>query len=1048
MRAGFNTNQMFAIKWLAPVIALVREREFNEAYGLANYYPLTPGRQLAQIAALLGQYAGNLKTSKSPESILLQAELIARAIEVEDREDPADFAQLVDEISPSLLETVFWAGLKSGWSQLAHLCLEAIHTSKFADSEEQAIGWLELAFKSDSQFSEFALKRFFTLAYDPRVVMQRFSENRSYAVRQQLLTMLQGRAWKLSQERTADLIGELLKTDLQLYKNQSESLQQLSETAPPHLGVRVKAGLVRQEIFALQPADDLKKAADRIAVSTEVIQRLAQREIDTERLMRVADELADIVTHTNTRAGLDRLKPRVDELVQVLGPCLSELDSVQSLLDDLQYLLDVSYFSRSQVELRLEADRLNRLTAHRSEQIKQLPRMAQAIRTIHASLLPRLPDELSTLADRLTNTSNRLAEFVTQSNQMLEDPFSYTIVLDQLHEILRQKEAAVEQLLILSKSWAENGFSRLRVESPRVAYDLDPSESMPSYRGSDSGEHYRPNFDELPVPTMPSASFAIPEAPRLSPRPVPVPSSAVQAPPQAAQVTPQASAEKQPQTPTQTVERYTRILFPALCKLNERVQLRIQLTKKIPTVTRILKKLSLQIGLDVEVVQLTVIVTAPGFAIRPAQQQLLMRIDQNSNEVVFDLFAAEEGEQVVEIEFFYESKRVGHALVHTHVGVLSSEDGGKNVALLKDPLKSIDAKPAVQTQLLHVTWLEKAGEISYTLPGIEDRKEWKQTAPQLKTDVQDSLRELNAFLTEAVTDGAVTEDVWESTLLNLKGKGKFLFDSLIPDDLGSRMREWEKDTNLSVSTNEQWIPWELMFDGEEFLGRKHILTRYPRPDDYKKWPERPVEHGDSHVIEKIVNVVGGGLHERYSTRAGKLFDSVISRALVARLHEKAVSYLNQEVRTADVLHCTCHGLLSPHLLRIAKDTSRTQNLSPETVRVLPLQAGSLVFANACSSAGVAVLFGSFNSFGWEFYLRGASVFVGTLGAVPTNYAIEYAENVYAPLFDSTGPITIGQAIAKAREKAEKKHNIFWLLYCIYGDPDYSVQFQNAPIGKG
>lgn len=1036
MRAGFNTNQMFAIKWLAPVIALVREHQFNEAIVLANYYPLTPGRQLAQIAALLGQYAGNLKTSKSPESILLQAELIARAVKVEDREDPADFAQLVNEISFSLLETVFWAGLKSGWSQLAHLCLEAIHTSKSADSEEQAIGWLELAFKSNSQLSEFALKRLFTLAYDPRVVMQRFSENRSYAVRQQLLTLLQGRAWRLSNERATDLIAELLKTNLQLYKSQSESLQQLSETAPPHLAVRIKAGLVRQQIFALPPAGDLKKAADRIAMTSKAIERLAHRQIDPEQLVRQADELADMVTPSAKRDGLYRLKPQVDELVQMLEPYLYELNAVQALLNDLQNLLHVSYSARSQVDLHLEADKLNRLTGYHSGQIEQLPMVARAIRTIHASLLARLPDELSTLGQSLTTTSTRLAVFIEQSNQMLEDPFSYTLALNQLEEIRRQKEAAVDQVVSLSKSWAENGFSRLRPESPRVAYNLDPSESMLAYRENDSGEYYRPSFGELPspAPTMPSAAFDMP--------------SAAPATPQAERVTTQTSAAKQAKMPTQTVERYTRILFPLLCKLNERVQLRIQLTKRIPTVTRILKKLRLQIGLDVEVVQLTVIVTAPGFAIRPAQQQLVMRIDQDSNEVVFDLFAAEEGEQVVEIEFFYESKRVGHALVHTHVGVLSGGDDGKNVALLKDPLKSIDTKPAVQAQLLHVTWLEKAGEISYTLPGIDDGKEWKQTAPQLKTDVQDSLRELNAFLTEAVTDGAVTEEVWESTLLNLKGKGKSLFDSLVPYDLASRMREWNKDTNLSISTNEQWIPWELMFDGEEFLGRKHILTRCPRPDDYKKWPERPVEHGDSHVIEKIVNVIGGGLHERYSTRAGKLFDSVISRALVAPLREKAVFYLNREVATADVLHCTCHGLLSPHLLRIAKDTSRTQNLSPETVKVMPLQAGSLVFANACSSAGVAVLFGSFNSFGWEFYLRGASVFVGTLGAVPTNYAIEYAENVYAPLFDSNGPITIGQALAKARKKAEKKHNIFWLLYCIYGDPDYSVQFRNAPIGKG
>jgi hypothetical protein len=142
-----------------------------------------------------------------------------------------------------------------------------------------------------------------------------------------------------------------------------------------------------------------------------------------------------------------------------------------------------------------------------------------------------------------------------------------------------------------------------------------------------------------------------------------------------------------------------------------------------------------------------------------------------------------------------------------------------------------------------------------------------------------------------------------------------------------------------------------------------------------------------------------------------------------------------------VLHCTCHGLLKPHLLLVGKDSSRTQNLAPETIRVLPLQAGSLVFVNACSSAAAALLFGSFNSFGWEFYLQGAEVFIGTLGAVPTKYAIEHAENIYAHLFNTSQSLSIGQALARAREEAEKKQNIFWLLYCVYGDPDYSVRFK-------
>jgi hypothetical protein len=103
-----------------------------------------------------------------------------------------------------------------------------------------------------------------------------------------------------------------------------------------------------------------------------------------------------------------------------------------------------------------------------------------------------------------------------------------------------------------------------------------------------------------------------------------------------------------------------------------------------------------------------------------------------------------------------------------------------------------------------------------------------------------------------------------------------------------------------------------------------------------------------------------------------------------------------------------------------------------------------VFANACASAQPYIAFGKFGSFGWEFYRQGADVFIGTLGPVPAKYAIPFAEAVYDQLVSQKGQLMIGAALANARKEAANQHNLFWLLYCLYGDPDYSISISQLP----
>jgi hypothetical protein len=158
------------------------------------------------------------------------------------------------------------------------------------------------------------------------------------------------------------------------------------------------------------------------------------------------------------------------------------------------------------------------------------------------------------------------------------------------------------------------------------------------------------------------------------------------------------------------------------------------------------------------------------------------------------------------------------------------------------------------------------------------------------------------------------------------------------------------------------------------------------------------------------------------------------------LAKQPISSLVKAIPGTDALHFTCHGHLEPHLLQIAGDKNKTriENLLPETIQRLPLEPGILVFANACASTVPVLTFGKFSSFGWKFYQRGADAFIGTLGAVPVKYAVNFAEIVYRELFNPDEKITIGQAVAKAKEVAANERNLFWLLYCIYGDPDFSI----------
>jgi hypothetical protein len=122
-----------------------------------------------------------------------------------------------------------------------------------------------------------------------------------------------------------------------------------------------------------------------------------------------------------------------------------------------------------------------------------------------------------------------------------------------------------------------------------------------------------------------------------------------------------------PSSNSVTIQRHTRIEFPSECVLEQKAELKIQLTEEIPEFTRVQEKILLTVGRNTKQVELNVKVTAPAFAIRPYQQQLTVPVKGDSNEVIFTLVPLERGEQVIEIEFFRGATRVGYVIVQTNV---------------------------------------------------------------------------------------------------------------------------------------------------------------------------------------------------------------------------------------------------------------------------------------------------------------------------------------------------------------------------------------------
>ncbi|QFR01154.1 CHAT domain-containing protein [Streptomyces phaeolivaceus] len=273
-------------------------------------------------------------------------------------------------------------------------------------------------------------------------------------------------------------------------------------------------------------------------------------------------------------------------------------------------------------------------------------------------------------------------------------------------------------------------------------------------------------------------------------------------------------------------------------------------------------------------------------------------------------------------------------------------------------------------------------------------------------------------------------------LRDLERWGRLLYGQLFPPvqgnaaELVSRLRA--STGPVLVRTNRQGVPWELLHDGEDFLGLKYDLGR-------RMVGKRPVLGGRSISRVGRALVVGDPNGDLPSARQevtrvaewlrGRGIACTVLVGQDANLID-VVAELASEEAPYDLFHFCGH---------VGNDAGTTALLMHERQMLseVALQglsstgAPPVTFINGCASARESEV----ANICMSFMVMGAKSVVGTRTDVADDGAWQFAAEFYDRLLAGA---SAGAAVRAARAALRARPDAAWASFILYGDPAASI----------
>ena len=305
-------------------------------------------------------------------------------------------------------------------------------------------------------------------------------------------------------------------------------------------------------------------------------------------------------------------------------------------------------------------------------------------------------------------------------------------------------------------------------------------------------------------------------------------------------------------------------------------------------------------------------------------------------------------------------------------------------------------------------------------------------------DLQRRSSELLHLLNSVSRQGKIPPVVFQE----LQQIGQVLFNEIFPLSIKKELADTKsKDLILKMDNRLVQIPWELMYNGEEFFCERFNVGRMVKTQQMISGGVKKSLHSPIKML--IIADPKGDLPSAYE-EGNKLRESfnlkTVSMTVISS--EVSIEYLKRRLLHFDFIHYAGHAdydlkdpSLSGWILEDGKFTALDIRKFSGTSSM-----PALVFSNACQSGTTEEwqveasveekIYGLANA----FLLAGVQHYIGTFWKVLDEPSTKFAIEFYRELFAAQN---IGQAMRSARRKLKEQYgreNVFWASYLLYGDP--------------
>ncbi|WP_392482750.1 tetratricopeptide repeat protein [Nostoc sp. C110] len=284
---------------------------------------------------------------------------------------------------------------------------------------------------------------------------------------------------------------------------------------------------------------------------------------------------------------------------------------------------------------------------------------------------------------------------------------------------------------------------------------------------------------------------------------------------------------------------------------------------------------------------------------------------------------------------------------------------------------------------------------------------------------------LKTTLEEAAT--SLRED-FRSRLVSL---GQYLFQSLLPEELQNTFRTIagfnRPFTLLILADQDAWFPWELLHDGQKFLGDRFIIGRWlwelekSRPYEFPVGAVNVAYYASVEQPELWTELLhSSGAPPPISMQAG-IFNDITFFESIRGLH--LIRY-GQSVDTTNRQNAPVRVNSSSDIQDIEREVQPAK---------LSLHRNHPLVSLSYLNAGQAELTALEQTWASTFVRAGCSAFVGSLWAAQPNVEAAFVSAFYNSIWAGQ---TLGVAFQTARRLAKTvvPESLDWLAYVLFGDP--------------